>query len=98
MWPRTRIKRSQILNKYIFSIKYSPQYQYVELFTNFLSNGKGCNDMRVTINKGQEVYQNIPLMTARQRYIKADVWEIKKAIIERSAINGWTVQALQQMN
>ncbi|VDG19061.1 hypothetical protein [Lactiplantibacillus mudanjiangensis] len=52
--------------------------------------------MRVTIKNGHEVYQNIPLMTARQRYIKADVWEIKKAIIERSAINGWMVQALQQ--
>ncbi|RRK11522.1 hypothetical protein D1831_02190 [Lactiplantibacillus garii] len=54
--------------------------------------------MRVTINKGQEVVQNIPLMTARQRYIKADVWEIKKAIIEKSAINGWMVQTFQQMN
>jgi len=51
--------------------------------------------MRVTINKGQQVYSDIPLMTARQRYIKADVWVIKKAIIEKSAINGWTVQALQ---
>ena len=74
-----------------------PQYKYTELFTNFLSIRKGRNEMRVTINKGQEVYQNIPLMTARHRYIKADVWEIKKAIIEKSAINGWTVQALQQM-
>ncbi|ASG80777.1 MULTISPECIES: hypothetical protein [Lactiplantibacillus] len=54
--------------------------------------------MRVTINRGQEVYTDIPLMTARHRYIKADVWEIKKAIIEKSAINGWTVQALQAIN
>lgn len=54
--------------------------------------------MRVTINRGQEVYTDISLMTARHRYIKADVWEIKKAIIEKSAINGWTVQALQAMN
>ena len=53
--------------------------------------------MRVTINRGQEVYTDIPLSTARHRYIKADVWEIK-AIIEKSAINGWTVQALQAMN
>ena len=70
----------------------------LELFTDFLSIRKGCNSMRVTINRGQEVYTDIPLMTARHRYIKADVWEIKKAIIEKSAINGWTVQALQAMN
>ncbi|MCG5035405.1 hypothetical protein T1J70_05170 [Lactiplantibacillus plantarum] len=52
--------------------------------------------MRVTINRGQEVYTDIPLMTARHRYIKADVWEIKKQLLKSQPLTGGRFKRYKQ--